>query len=386
MKKTLDGRELADLVRTVFRITPDDRRLAILVDVPDKTKPDNPQWERRRVLASEWAASLSRVKDSLGLESVDLYLYPNVHSNNADLPLLAYGPAEGLQNADAEALPRTGEGIPFKTVLSEHTLVLAPTEFSTTAPLKVLARSLGFRAATMPGFSEAMVDALRLDWAKINARVERLRDLLDPAEGAEILFSVDGKEVFRLFMDLRFRTSHVSGGLIPHSGTAANLPSGECYIVPYEGEKKGERSRTRGTLPVQFEKEVVLYRIEENRAAGVDSRGPFSESEAAQIRKEPAYANLAELGFGVLADFGIRPVGEILLDEKLGLHIAFGRSDHFGGSVGPTAFRSPETVVHIDRIFIPQIQDRIRVDSVVLEGPGTIRTQIMKNGRYTIFD
>ena len=70
-----------------------------------------------------------------------------------------------------------------------------------------------------------------------------------------------------------------------------------------------------------------------NKAVRVLSSGPASEEEADHIAREPAYANLSELGLGVLGDFGLNPTGSILLDEKLGLHIAFGRSDHFGGTV-----------------------------------------------------
>ena len=55
-----------------------------------------------------------------------------------------------------------------------------------------------------------------------------------------------------------------------------------------------------------------------------------------------------ELGLGVLAAFGVKPIGKVLLDEKLGLHIAFGRSEHFGGRVGPGNFSSPDAVIHID--------------------------------------
>ncbi|MBN1782080.1 hypothetical protein JW948_13185 [bacterium] len=158
----------------------------------------------------------------------------------------------------------------------------------------------------------------------------------------QITFLV-ANEVFTCRFDLRHGLAHVSGGRFPEPGTAGNLPSGECYIVPYEGELQ-DASVTSGILPVQFNHEVVLYRLEENRAVDVVSDGPFSDSEKDRIHKEPAYANIAETGFGVLHDFGIRPIGEILLDEKLGRHIAFGRSDHFGGITGPALFSSPEAV------------------------------------------
>jgi hypothetical protein len=78
---------------------------------------------------------------------------------------------------------------------------------------------------------------------------------------------------------------------------------------------------------------------------------------------------MAELGFGVLKDFGILPVGKILQDEKLGFHIAFGRSEHFGGIIGPDDFSSPEEVIHLDRIYISATQPRITVQSIILKYP-----------------
>jgi hypothetical protein len=94
---------------------------------------------------------------------------------------------------------------------------------------------------------------------------------------------------------------------------------------------------------------------------------------------------MAELGFGVLGDFGLGPIGEILLDEKLGLHVAFGRSDHFGGRVGPSDFSSPAEVIHLDRIYIPAAQPRIGVLSVVLRYPDASREVLMENGKYKLF-
>ena len=111
------------------------------------------------------------------------------------------------------------------------------------------------------------------------------------------------------------------------------------------------------------------------------SAGPVSEREAAYIVREPAYANLSELGLGVLGDFGLKPAGSILLDEKLGLHIAFGRSDHFGGTVGPGDFSGPDEVIHLDRVYIPETQPRVQVVEVILEGSGLKRT-IIRDGVF----
>ena len=154
--------------------------------------------------------------------------------------------------------------------------------------------------------------------------------------------------------------------------------------MPYEGERAGTPSRSQGTLPVQLEGEVVRYRIEGNVAVTAEGEGPIASRERQRLRAEPAYGNLSELGLGVLAAFGVQPIGEILLDEKLGLHIAFGRSDHFGGTVGAAHFSRPEAVVHIDRVFLPALQPAVAVPTVDLVDASGRRTPLMRDGHYVI--
>jgi len=87
----------------------------------------------------------------------------------------------------------------------------------------------------------------------------------------------------------------------------------------------------------------------------------------------------------VLADLGVEPVGEILLDEKLGLHVAFGRSEHFGGAVGPGDFSSAQEVIHLDRIYIPATQPQVSVSSLSLCYPDGAQEQVLRDNRYCIF-
>ncbi len=164
---------------------------------------------------------------------------------------------------------------------------------------------------------------------------------------------------------------------------AGNLPSGEAYIVPYEGEL-AEESKTAGLLPVQFADGIVVYLVENNRALAVISSGSASETERKKLLKEPAYGNIAEIGFGVLEPFGIKPIGEMLLHEKLGLHIAFGRSDHFGGATAPRHFKNPKNVIHIDRIYIPAVQDKVLVKEVVFNYPDQSTELIIQDGKYCL--
>jgi hypothetical protein len=140
--------------------------------------------------------------------------------------------------------------------------------------------------------------------------------------------------------------------------------------VPYEGEVEGTPSASAGRLPVQFGDEVVIYEIDRNRAVRVSGPGPAARQEAEHLAREPAYGNIAELGLGILSDYGVKPCGSLLLDEKLGLHIAFGRSDHFGGQVGAAQFSRPEEVVHIDRVYVPSVQPRVRARIADLREPG----------------
>jgi hypothetical protein len=93
---------------------------------------------------------------------------------------------------------------------------------------------------------------------------------------------------------------------------------------------------------------------------------------------------MAELGLGVLGDFGLAPTGQLLLDEKLGLHIAFGRSEHFGGQVGPGSFSNPDRVVHIDRVYTPEIQPLIRILTAVLTMSDGSSLELMKDGAYSV--
>ena len=381
MSDILTPDELVTLVRGAFQPNTQDRQLAVLIDLPDERVPDHPQWRQRREMAAGWVRSLaSRVAD-LGLEAVHLVLYRNARANNADLPPEAWYHGPGPLPATFAEL--TGEPVAMEQVLASHSILLLPTEFSATAPMKMAAPRLGFRAATMPGFNPAMIPALRLDYSVIGRRVDALKALLDDATGCDIQFNARGERC-DLHLDLRHRSAHASGGVFPRNGLAGNLPSGEAYVVPYEGEVAGDPSRSAGVLPVQFGDDVVLYRVDQNRALEVVSHNPTSQREAARLAAEPAYGNLAELGLGVLAAFGVRPIGEVLLDEKLGLHIAFGRSEHFGGQVGPAQFSAPDQVVHIDRVYVSQLQPDVRVVRAVLTMRGGEELLLMEGEAYCV--
>jgi hypothetical protein len=371
--------QLRALLDSVFALRREEKALTIIVDLPGGRVPDSPAWKDRRRLATEWFVQLQSHGTDLPFLRINLCAYENVGSNNADLPevltLVDSVPLSFFSMQDCR--------ISLYDLLSSTSVILAPTELSATAPLKILAKKYGFRGATLPGLNRAMIPSLGLDYESIDARVQEIRERMDRADSATIVFSAEG-QTYGLTLDLRFRSGHASGGLMREPGVVANLPSGEAYIVPYEGEKEGVLSNSAGLLPVQFGNELVVFTIENNRCIDVRTAGNESSRQRAKLLAEPAYGNISELGVGVLGELGVKAVGSTLLDEKLGLHVAFGRSDHFGGVTSPASFRNPENVIHIDWVYVPATQPGIQVASLDFSYMDGGHEQIMKNDKLVV--
>lgn len=378
MIRNLTFEELLRLLKSVFALKKREEQFTILVDLPDKNVPDKNSWHDRRRIAGEWYNALSENQARTTFSEINLCSYPNVGSNNANLPLFVRKVHTFLGDASLGG----GMLVSLDEVLASSSIVIAMTEMSATAPLKMFARKFQFRGASMPGFLRSMIPTLSLDYEQVHARVVEFQERMQRADSVEIDLIHEGA-VYTSQYDLRFRQAHASGGLMREPGVVGNLPSGEAYITPYEGEKPDEPSRTHGILPVQFGKEIVLYRISKNCAVDVISSGPISEKEKQKLVDEPAYGNIAEVGMGVLGEWGVKAVGSTLLDEKLGLHIAFGRSEHFGGVTSPASFRKPENVIHIDRVYVPSVQPAIEVKRVEFVYPET-REVVLSDGKYIV--
>jgi hypothetical protein len=371
--------QLSAILQTVFAPQPGERDLTFLVDLPDEHLPDTSDWVDRRRIAVEWFSMVRSHIEQWPFRALNFATYRNVGSNNASLPDTVEIAASASVTHDTLPLRDATLG----EVLERTSVVIALTQLSATAPLKVLSRTYPFRGATLPNFLRVMIPALGLDYQNVDARVRQLQTRMDRAEGAEVHFNANGV-MYPIFLDLRYRAGIASGGLIRSLGTVGNLPSGEAYIVPYEGEREGEPSTTAGVLPIEFGDEIVLFMVDGNRCVDVMSSGQKSDEQKKKLTDEPAYGNLAELGIGVLGEWGITAVGSTLLDEKLGLHIAFGRSDHFGGATGPEAFNDPANVTHIDWVYVPSVQPNVRVESLAFRYADGSKETIMRDNAIVI--
>jgi hypothetical protein len=145
--------QLSALLTTVFAPAAGEGALTILIDLRDARVPDHDAWRDRRRIAGEWFRLRPEGADRLPFDAVLLCGCANAGSNNNDLPadvVVARTPAE------LERLP-DGSAEPLADVLRVTSVVLALAELSATAPPKMLAREHGFRGASMPGFSRAMI-------------------------------------------------------------------------------------------------------------------------------------------------------------------------------------------------------------------------------------
>ncbi|MDD2237299.1 MAG: aminopeptidase, partial [Kiritimatiellae bacterium] len=179
-----------------------------------------------------------------------------------------------------------------------------------------------------------------------------------------------------------FRNAHADNGRCRREQTPhlINLPSGEAYIVPYEGER-GEPSQTTGEIPVFLRGETVLLTVKNNRITEVNGSSPEADCLRELFAADPARRNLAELGLGC-NDCAVVS-GVVLEDEKAGMHWAYGRSEHLGGTVGPSAFRDPSLILHNDVVYAQDSPIGIR--SLILHYADQAEECIMANSVYTLF-
>ena len=340
--------------------------VTVACDAPRSAADDTEAWRDRRTMAGEWWMAFAALGQGRGFVTNPLLVYPATGAHGVGLP------ARGSMS---------GSEVDLEAALGRSTLAVFLTEYSATAALDGFTRrKADFRAASLPGVERRMErTALAADYREVARRCGVLRDLLFDAERLDVSFSTG----HRCSFDLRFRRAEVDDGYLPRhkqGDRVINLPSGETFIVPYEGEQLAVPSLTAGTIPHMVGKELVLFQIAGNRIAKVDGLGDEARRLRVYFAADPARCNVAEVGFG--CNRWAQVTGNVLEDEKAGFHWAYGRSDHLGGTVGVKAFATPETVVHTDLVYARGNPIQVVEANAVR---GTSRTRILRNGEYIVF-
>ena len=198
------------------------------------------------------------------------------------------------------------------------------------------------RAASIPQAERRSIDTLlNTDYEFIKMHSHKISNLLNVAVKARIIFSTSDE----LIIDLRNRDGGFDDGDCTKKGSIINLPSGEGFIAPYEASS-GEIdefgiSCTEGILPLICNNEIIKAHVKNNRIDsffnldGSENRVLSSFDEGMNRR------NIAELGIGCNPQACV--IGNVIQDEKVGLHIAYGNSDHIGGKV--------ESDIHYDLVY-----------------------------------
>lgn len=300
--------EFEPVVFDVFRPKKDEK-IGIIFDVPTYGISDNPLWVERRKLAEDWFEFFNRLSDRFGF-SVEIRSFDATGSHNKILSDVVL------------------------CELARFNLIFALTEFSVTSSLASLIAHHpdSLRCASMPGAERRMHDSVYLtDYTNISKYAHGIRDLLEKAVSAQIEFSTSDE----LVVDLRNRKAGADDGECTRSGSLINFPSGEGFISPYEGHSceayRFGSSKTQGTLPFMYHDELVLGSVFQNRFTHFSGSSQIISMLESFFNTHLCRRNIAELGIGCNPKALV--TGNLFEDEKAGVHVAYGASNHLGGKV-----------------------------------------------------
>ncbi len=191
----------------------------------------------------------------------------------------------------------------------------------------------GARVVSMGASTEEMLTRLLVsDLLTVAGRSRRIAEALTSAGHARITCS-RGTD---LEVSLAGRSGIADDGDLRAPGSLGNMPFGEGFIAPTGGEGTVVATTIAGQGRLI---EPLVLEVRGGLLARADGEAGRLLCEALD-RHGPAGRNLAELGVG--AHHTARITGNVLEDEKVlgSVHVAFGSSAAFGGSVA--------VPVHID--------------------------------------
>ncbi len=309
--------EKIKLFNDVFAPKPGEKVL-VIYDVPHGNIIDNDEWKDRREIAYEWYETFKKMGASEGF-SVDISKYnsPGLHNTQLSKDII--------------------------DKISRYNLVLVFMEFSISSTLIriVSAKDSITRAAGLHPERRMEDGVFKANYPEIRKYAIAIKKMLNKAIGAEINFSTEDY----LFVDLRNREAHSDEGDCTKTGQYINFPSGEGFIAPYEAvsEEIHEfgKSKTEGVWPVSYKGKLLKFIVKNNKIEYIDGEGLLADEARKFYSENNTRKNIAELGIGCNPKAVV--TGNVLEDEKVGLHIAYGTSTHFGGKV--------QSDTHLDIVY-----------------------------------
>lgn len=266
-----------------------------------------------------------------------------------------------------EIVPRENHGEeppkPVANLMKDVDVVLCPTSksLSHTDARRSACRE-GVRIATLPDITEdIMARTLKADYHRIAQLSKLLAKKITDATEARLL-SGNGKE---LMLPIGERNGHPDTGLVHNAGEFSNLPAGEAYTAPLEGESHGEFIVNGSMSGVgKLKDEQIHIIVEDGYATEVDGGAPAEKLRTLLDRYDREAYNVAELGIGT--NYKAKLSGSPLEDEKVygTVHVALGDNSSMGGNV--------EVESHLDGIIV---KPTLYLDDELIIDEGEMKVQ-----------
>jgi leucyl aminopeptidase (aminopeptidase T) len=283
-----------------------------------------------------YSASQIAVRDCMGLQPGERVLVIT------DAPCRSIGQALfkvvhdfGNEVFLVEITPRRTHGeeppAPVSELMQNVDLVLCPTSKSMThTNAKRSAAAKGVRVCTLPGVTEdMMVRCMNADYFKIADLTNKLAAMLDETSVIRVT-SPAGTDIT---MPVKGRKAIPSHGLFREKGKGGNLPTGEAFLAPLEGQSQGIVVVDGSMAGIGIVKTPIRIVVRDGYAEEISGGEEARKlTELLELHGRPS-RNVAEFGIGTNNKAKI--TGVILEDEKvLGtIHIAFGDNVTMGGTV-----------------------------------------------------
>ncbi|WP_233202847.1 aminopeptidase [Sporosarcina sp. P1] len=233
---------------------------------------------------------------------------------------------------------RSGEEPPQEAAdeMLKYDLVFCLTKHSLTHTVaRKNANTHGISVITMPGITEDMFlnGAMSADYSRVEKETLSMTDKLTDAH----MVIIETGAAHELVIPVNGRNGVPSTGVFRGKAASGNLPSGEAYIAPLEGEAVGTIEINGSISGIGLVAKPIVLTIEKGRL--IDASGQ-SGRELLELLGDGDGRYLCELGIGT--NHAARLTGNILEDEKAyeTIHVAFGSNHTFGGKI--------KTNVHID--------------------------------------
>ena len=234
-----------------------------------------------------------------------------------------------------EILPRASNGAEpppqIAELMTRFDVVLCPTSKSLThTDSRRAASASGVRVGTLPGVTEEiMVRCMNADYNRIAERTHEICALMRQTRTIRVT-SPSGTDIT---MPVAGREAHASSGLFKDKGQWGNLPTGEAYLAPVEGESSGVVVVDGSMAGVGITTQPIRIVVDGGYATEITG-GVEAQKLVALLEPHGRDGrNVAEFGIGT--NDRAKLTGVILEDEKVmgTIHIAFGDNKSMGGSV-----------------------------------------------------